>query len=92
MIATVEVDRLGRLVIPKKMRDALHLRPGEKLDLECNGERLVMSREHSAKGLYMKDGWLVYDSGGDSFSAYDVRRWMEEDRNERMDHVSGSGR
>jgi AbrB family looped-hinge helix DNA binding protein len=63
MRATVEIDKSGRLVVPKKMRDALHLRLGDKLDLEMDGETMTLAPQRVGRGLYEEGGWLVYDSG-----------------------------
>lgn len=63
MNATVEIDKVGRLVVPKKVRDALHLRPGDKLEMNLEGETMTLAPKRTGKGLYEKDGWLIYDSG-----------------------------
>ena len=42
MNTIVEIDRSGRIVVPKKFRDALQLKPGTRLKLEQAGERLVL--------------------------------------------------
>lgn len=46
-MATVQVDRLGRVLIPKEMRDAMGLRPGE---------RLVAVRRQSSILLHRRQG------------------------------------
>jgi AbrB family looped-hinge helix DNA binding protein len=83
MIATVEIDKLGRLVVPKKVRDALHLRAGDQLDVDIEGERITLAPKRAGKGLYKKNGWLVYDSGGPPLTLDAVNRWIEQDREGR---------
>jgi AbrB family looped-hinge helix DNA binding protein len=39
MTATITIDSSGRLVLPKAMRNALHLRPGSKLRAEIIGDK-----------------------------------------------------
>jgi bifunctional DNA-binding transcriptional regulator/antitoxin component of YhaV-PrlF toxin-antitoxin module len=73
------------------MRDALHLRPGDRLEVECSGDKLVLERERPAKGLHSVNGWLVYDNGGTPISSEDVRNWIEKDREDRMHHILGPG-
>jgi len=63
MNATVEIDKAGRVVVPKKMREALHLVPGTRLSVRQEGERLVVEPEGRRRGLYMDRGTLVYDAG-----------------------------
>ncbi len=86
MTAIVEIDKLGRLVVPKKMRDAMHLRAGDKLSVRCNGTRLILDSERKPRGLYREQGWLVYDSGGPPLAADTVVRAIHDIREERDRH------
>ncbi len=45
MSTIVEIDKAGRIVVPKKLRDALHLVPGTRLKVERNGESLVLEQD-----------------------------------------------
>jgi len=38
----VTLDKAGRVVIPKTLRDELHLEPGDTLELEAEGERVTL--------------------------------------------------
>jgi AbrB family looped-hinge helix DNA binding protein len=44
MSATVTIDKYGRITIPKKMREALHLTPGTRLQLELFEDGLKLTR------------------------------------------------
>lgn len=61
--AITEIDKAGRVVVPKKFRDLLHLRPGTRLHLRQEGETIVIEPESKPRGLYMKKGTLVHDAG-----------------------------
>ena len=87
MNAIAEIDKAGRLVVPKKMRDALHLVPGTRLVLEQKGEAIIMLHESKPRGLYRKNGLLVYDTG--RIIPPESVDWGKNDREERMDKVSG---
>jgi AbrB family looped-hinge helix DNA binding protein len=63
MNATVEIDKSGRLVLPKKMRDALHLVPGTRVVIQQTKDAIVIQPESKPRGLYKKDGVWVYDTG-----------------------------
>lgn len=89
MNATVEIDKAGRLVVPKKIRDVLHLRPGDKLDVQVDGDRMTMAHHRAGKGLYEKGGWLVYDSGV-PMSVEQSLRLVDEAREERDKFLLGS--
>lgn len=61
--AIAEIDKAGRVVVPKKLRDRLNLRPGTRLHLRQEGESIVIEHESKPRGLYMDRGTLVYDPG-----------------------------
>jgi AbrB family looped-hinge helix DNA binding protein len=88
MNATVEIDRAGRIVVPKKFRDALRLKPGTKLKLEQAGERLVLEQDYPEPRLEMRDGLLVMVSGT-PITVEDVNKVIDEQRERRMRFVAG---
>ena len=89
MNAIAEIDKAGRVVVPKKLRDRLHLVPGTRLHLRQEGETIVIESESKPRGLYMDRGTLVYDSGPGPET--DVLEWIAEDREARMKHLAGTG-
>jgi AbrB family looped-hinge helix DNA binding protein len=88
MNATVEMDKAGRLVVPKKMRDALHLCAGDRLSMVLDGEKLILAADRGRRGMYRDRGWLVYDSGVPMEDDHAVRQ-IEDARNARMAYLSG---
>ncbi len=86
MNAIAEIDKSGRLVVPKKMRDALRLVPGTRLSLKTEGERIVVQTEAKPRGLYRKDGMLVYDGGPLPPNHVD---WLDQAREERTEMLVG---
>ncbi len=56
----VSIDKFGRIVIPKPVRDALGLEAGAKLHLETtegeNGEREIALRPEREKPLLVRKG------------------------------------
>ena len=62
---TVEIDKAGRIVVPKKLRDALHLTPGTHLTVERRGNSLVMEPEIGYARLVIEDGLpVIYPAPG----------------------------
>ncbi len=57
------IDSLGRIVIPKALRDALGLTPGAKVDLSRYGAGLqLVPAGRTARLVNAEDGSLVADS------------------------------
>lgn len=56
MNTTVEIDKAGRIVVPKKLRDDLHLIPGTRLRIERNGDRLTLMPSSTSARLVIQDG------------------------------------
>lgn len=88
MNAIVEIDKAGRIVIPKKMRDALHLTPGTRVRIDQFGDQLRLETDFPEPHLENRDGFLVM-VGGPPLSVEDVNRSIEEMRERRMRFVAG---
>ena len=59
MAATVEIDKAGRIVVPKKLRDSLHLTPGTRLHVQQRGSSILLEPEFAPARLEIRDGWPV---------------------------------
>lgn len=56
----VTLDRFGRIVIPKRVREGLGLKAGTVLEIEEGDEELVLSVRREEPDLVREDGVLVY--------------------------------
>ena len=63
MNATISIDKAGRLVLPKSIREALRLGPGDTLEIETEEDRLVLSPVRVRPGLQKEHGVWVCRSG-----------------------------
>ena len=77
------IDRFGRVLIPKKVRDDLGLRPGTTLRVEERGRAVSLSPITEEVLLEDEDGVLVFTGrvGGDVGTALAA---MREDRLESL--------
>jgi AbrB family looped-hinge helix DNA binding protein len=88
MNTTISIDRAGRVVLPKSIRDRLQLAPGESLEIESFEDHIVL-RPVRPQGTMRKElGVWVFDSG-EPLSADVVRETIQKVRDERSDQVSG---
>jgi len=53
---TVIIDKSGRLVLPKAIRDALHLKPGSSLEVERRDDELILRIPQPEAEIIYKNG------------------------------------
>lgn len=63
MGSKVTLDRAGRVVIPKTLRDELHLSPGDTLDLTVKDDEVTLRPRRSATPLQKERGIWVFRTG-----------------------------
>ena len=63
MRGKVTLDRAGRVVLPKTLRDELHLSPGDTLDLTVKGDEVTLRPRRSATPLQKERGVWVFRTG-----------------------------
>ncbi len=56
MSTIVEIDKAGRIVVPKKLRDALHLVPGTRLQIDRYGNNLTLMPNATEAQLVIENG------------------------------------
>lgn len=78
----VGIDRAGRVVIPKEVRDRLSLAPDAQLELDTEGDsiRLTPVRPRS-RSIVEVDGWpVIAPASGHTVTDADVQRWRDADQ------------
>jgi len=63
MTTKLTLDQAGRVMIPKALRDELHLGPGDSLQLESEGERIMLRPVRGTMPLQKEDGIWVFRLG-----------------------------
>jgi len=88
MNSKLSMDRAGRVVLPKPIRERLQLEPGESLEIESFEDHIVLRpiRQHAT--MRKELGVLVFDTS-EPLSASDVRETIEKVRDERSDRALG---
>jgi bifunctional DNA-binding transcriptional regulator/antitoxin component of YhaV-PrlF toxin-antitoxin module len=81
------IDKFGRVVLPKKLRQ--HLGVGMSLTVEVTetAEGVLLKPVQRESGLMMKDGVLMLRGDPPGSPPIDWRKLIEEDREERIQHI-----
>ncbi len=89
MGATVTIDSSGRLVIPRNIREQLHLRSGSRLNLEISGGGVFLAPLPNEDARIVKRGGRLVIETSEVISDDDVRKAIVADREERANKLSG---
>jgi len=57
------LDRAGRVVIPKAIREEVAINPGDSLEIECERELMILRPVRCRPGLEKERGVWVYGTG-----------------------------
>lgn len=82
MNTTLIVDKAGRVVLPKPVRDELQLSAGDSLELETSDDQIVLRPVRNRVGMRKKQGIWVLDFD-EPISAADTDRVLRNIRRER---------
>jgi len=88
MNTTLTVDKAGRVVLPKPVRDELQLAAGDSLELESSEDRIVLRPVRGTAGLRKKQGIWVLDVD-EPLTVEAVNRTIRDIRREREESWMG---
>jgi AbrB family looped-hinge helix DNA binding protein len=88
MVTTLTLDKAGRVVLPKPVRDELQLGPGDSLELHSSEDEIILRPARGKGRMYKKHGVWVFDSG-EPLPADVVEKTLRKVRNERDRRVLG---
>ena len=88
MIAKVTLDRAGRMVLPKPLRDEMQLAPGDTLELESSEEEITLRPLRGNVPLRKKHGVWVYRVG-EPLAQATVQKTIRQVRGEREEQNVG---
>ena len=78
----VSIDRAGRVVIPKELRDELGLHPDAPVTVEIEGDSIRLTPVRQPRRQVVEvDGWPVLQPvPGLTVTDADVQRWRDADQ------------
>jgi AbrB family looped-hinge helix DNA binding protein len=82
------LDKAGRIVLPKPIRDELQLEAGDTLEVESSGDEITLRPLRGHAQLRKKHGVWVYRSG-EPISQAEVEEIIQQIRQERENHNLG---
>jgi len=63
MTVRLTIDKAGRVVIPKPLRQQLHLAPGDTLEMDRVGEEIILRPVRGTSPLAKEQGVWVFRTG-----------------------------
>jgi len=79
------IDKFGRIVIPKELRDIFGLKPGSTLKIDSSAEEITLKPVSEDPPLARKKGVLVITT--EVHENRDIVTLVEESRNDRIDKI-----
>ncbi len=77
----VTVDRSGRVIIPKEVRNDLGLQPGTKLQIKKENGKILLEPISVEMQIVVRDGVLVFRGA----AAGDIEREIRSHRENRLE-------
>lgn len=87
----VTLDRAGRVVLPKAVRDEMHLSPGDTLDLSVKGDEVTLRPTRGATPLRKERGVWVFRTG-EPLAADEADETLRAIRAQRHRRITGPSR
>ncbi|MGH9470716.1 MAG: AbrB/MazE/SpoVT family DNA-binding domain-containing protein [Terriglobia bacterium] len=91
MTTRLTVDKAGRIILPKAVREELQLAPGDILEAETSGEQIMLRPVRGNAPLRKKHGVWVFSSG-EPLPDETVRETLRQVRRERDEENLGRSR
>jgi AbrB family transcriptional regulator (stage V sporulation protein T) len=84
----ITLDRMGRIVVPKAIRDRFALKPGDDMEIIIEPDGIHLRPATPASSLAEESGILVCSSEVPQ-SAWDIGAFLEEQRKHRSTEIGG---
>lgn len=86
----IQIDKAGRVVLPKPLREQFNLVPGDKLRLSVEGNGFKLEPTDAAGKVVKKGSVLVFIGGfAEPITTAKVNEMIEQEREGRISAASG---
>jgi AbrB family looped-hinge helix DNA binding protein len=79
---TLRIDKAGRVILPKPVRDRLGLHAGSDLEIQETPDGVVLRPAERRPSMIRKGSFWVHT--GELPKGYDILKAIDEDREERI--------
>lgn len=87
----VPIDKAGRVVLPKNVREELSILPGDILKISIQGNEVILRLKRDSSGFVRKGRALVFSNrGGEQLSRETVDAVLAGNRDERITGVANA--
>jgi AbrB family looped-hinge helix DNA binding protein len=91
MNTRLTLDKTGRIVLPKPVREEMELLPGDTLELETSEEEITLRPVRGNASLHKKHGIWVYGVG-EPLTDTVVQNTVAQLRHDRQEQILGKKR
>ena len=91
MKTEITIDKAGRIVLPKDLRQQLHLSAGDILDLTVEAEQITLRPRQVAPPLQKERGVWVFRTG-QPLTTSEVTESLHQIRNQRARQSAGDAK
>jgi len=91
MTSTLTIDKAGRIVLPKPLREELQLAAGDSLEVNTKGEEITLRPIRGNSPLKKKHGVWVFQAGQE-LTEEAVNKTVREIRHDREKVILGKKR
>jgi AbrB family looped-hinge helix DNA binding protein len=81
---TIHIDKAGRIVLPKRLRERFDLLPGDKLRVSIEGNSIKLEPAEGSGGFVRKGTVLVFRGLEAPVTAQEVGELIDQTREERF--------
>jgi AbrB family looped-hinge helix DNA binding protein len=86
MTIKTTIDKAGRIIVPKRLREKMRLEPGDDFLIEADGDRLILKPIRQEALLKKEYGIWVYQG---EVSNIPIVEWLDEEREKRARELLG---
>ncbi len=80
------IDKAGRIIVPKRLREKMRLHPGDDLLIEADGDHLTLKPVRQEAPLKKEFGIWVYQG---EVPDTPIVEWLDEQREKRARELLG---